>query len=105
MRSNPLRWLFLAGAIHITLTVAIFLVGKLQLLPTLFDTNGIGLTFAIDSVSYRSLREPDGRRMAGSRIYRPWLAIKAPLHCRLYSIVLRVAWTGGGPRHLLLPNR
>jgi hypothetical protein len=85
MRSNPLRWLLLAGVIHITLTVAIFLVGKLQLLPALFDTNGIGLTFAIDSASYRSLASQMVAEWQAHDL-STWLAIKAPLHCRLYSI-------------------
>lgn len=53
MRSNPLRWLLLAGAIHITLTVAVFLIGHFQLLPNVFDPHGIGLSFAIDGKSYR----------------------------------------------------
>src|ERR1051326_8839807 len=35
MRLNPQRWLLLAGAVHITLTLAIFLVGHFQLLPNL----------------------------------------------------------------------
>jgi 4-amino-4-deoxy-L-arabinose transferase-like glycosyltransferase len=77
--------LILAGAFHVALTLGIFLVGHFQLLPNLFDTNGVGISFAIDSSTYRYL----GSRMADefeAKGLSPWLAIKAPLHCRLYSL-------------------
>ena len=86
MRSNPLRWLLLAGAIHITLTVAIFLVGHFQLLPNVFDPHGTGLSFAIDGESYRK----QASRLATewqTNGFSAWLTYKAPLHCRLYSIL------------------
>lgn len=86
MRSNPLRWLLCAGAIHITLIVAIFVVGHFQLLPSVVDSNGTGLSFAIDATSYRSVAS----QMAGewqTHGLSAWLAMKAPLHCRLYSIL------------------
>jgi 4-amino-4-deoxy-L-arabinose transferase-like glycosyltransferase len=86
MRSNPLRWLLLAGAIHITLTLAIFLVGHFQLLPNTFDQHGTGLTFAIDGTSYRELASQLATtwQTAG---FQAWLAQKVPLHSRLYSIL------------------
>ena len=86
MRSNPLRWLLLAGAIHITLTLGIFLVGHFQLLPAVVDLHGTGLTFAIDATSYSSLAS----RLAfewETQGFSSWLAFKAPLHCRLYSVM------------------
>ena len=86
MRSNPLRWLLLAGVIHITLTLAIFLAGHFQLLPTVFDSHGTGLRFAIDATSYRTLSSQLATELQTNGI-DGWLAIKAPLHCRLYSIL------------------
>lgn len=86
MRSNPLRWLPLAGAIHITLTLAIFLVGHFQLLPNQFDQYGTGLSFAIDGDSYRTLSSQLAIQLQTNG-FSGWLAIKAPLHCRLYSIL------------------
>ena len=86
MRSNPLRWLLLAGAIHITLTLAIFLAGYFQLLPTVFDQHGTGLTFAIDGTSYRELASQLATALQTDGL-SGWLAVKAPLHCRLYSIL------------------
>lgn len=86
MRSNPLRWLLLAGAIHITLTLAIFLVGHFQLLPNVFDPHGTGLSFAIDGDTYRSLSSKLATELQTNG-FSGWFAIKAPLHCRLYSIL------------------
>ncbi|HSK62660.1 MAG TPA: STT3 domain-containing protein [Pyrinomonadaceae bacterium] len=86
MRSNPLRWLLLAGAIHITLTLAVFLAGHFQLLPNVFDQHGAGLLFAIDATSYRALSSQLANELQTNGI-DAWLAIKAPLHCRLYSIL------------------
>lgn len=86
MRSNALRWLLLAGVIHITLTLAIFLAGHFQLLPNVFDAHGTGLRFAIDATSYRTLSS-DLAIVLQANGLDAWLAIKAPLHCRLYSIL------------------
>ena len=79
------RPLLLAAAIHIALTIAIFLVGHFQLLPNTFDTNGIGLTFAIDGTTYRNLASQlvDGWNTNG---FSEWLNAKAPLHAHLYSL-------------------
>lgn len=86
MRSNPLRWLLLAGVIHITLTLAVFLAGHFQLLSNVFDSHGTGLRFAIDATSYRTLASQLATELQTNGI-ESWLAIKAPLHCRLYSIL------------------
>lgn len=86
MRSNPLRWLLLAGAIHITLTLAIFLAGHFQLLPNVFDQHGTGLTFAIDGASYREVASELATEWQLNG-FSAWLAHKAPLHSRLYSIL------------------
>ena len=86
MRSNPLRWLLLAGAIHITLTLAIFLAGHFQLLPSLFDRYGTGLTFAIDGASYREVASQLAIEWQTNG-FSAWLALKAPFHCRLYSLL------------------
>lgn len=85
MRSNPLRWLLLAGAIHITLTLAIFLVGHFQLLPNVFDEHGTGLSFAIDGASYRHYASLLANEWQTNG-FSSWLAHKVPLHSRLYSI-------------------
>ena len=67
------------------LTAIIFLVGHFQLLPTVFDQNGIGLTFAIDGATYRRLASEMATHWHTYGV-SPWLDIKSPLHARLYSI-------------------
>src|SRR5688572_30195241 len=86
MQSKPLRWLLLPGVIHITLTLAVFLAGHFQLLPNVVDVHGTGLRFAIDATSYRALSSDLATALQTNGI-DAWLSIKAPLHCRLYSLL------------------
>jgi 4-amino-4-deoxy-L-arabinose transferase-like glycosyltransferase len=79
------RHLLLAAAVHITVTVAIFLTGHFQLLPGTFHENGTGLSFAIDGATYRTLAGDMADELQSDGL-RAWLAVKAPLHCRLYSL-------------------
>jgi 4-amino-4-deoxy-L-arabinose transferase-like glycosyltransferase len=85
LRFNPLRWLLIAGAVHVALSTIIFLIGHFQLMPGVFDQNGIGLTFAIDGATYRRLASEMATHWQTYGI-SPWLDIKSPLHARLYSI-------------------
>ncbi len=80
-----MRHLLLAAAVHIALTIAIFLAGHFQLLPGTFDENGTGLSFAIDAATYRTLAGDLADELHSDGL-RAWLAMKAPLHCRLYSL-------------------
>lgn len=80
-----MRWLLIAGAFHLALTTIVFLIGHFQLLPSFFDQNGIGLTFAIDGATYRRLASEMATHWQTYGI-SPWLDIKSPLHARLYSI-------------------
>lgn len=89
MRSNPQRWLILAGVIHITLTVAIFLVGHFQLLPNFVDAYGtVGTVspFPVDAAAYRNAASDLANELQTNG-FSAWLAVKAPLHCRLYSLL------------------
>jgi 4-amino-4-deoxy-L-arabinose transferase-like glycosyltransferase len=85
LKPNLLRWLFIAGVLHVALTTIIFLTGHYQLLPGIFDQNGIGLTFAIDGATYRRLASEMATHWQ-TYGFSPWLDIKSPLHARLYSI-------------------
>ena len=89
MPSKSLRWLLVAGALHVALTTTIFLVGHFQLLPTVFDQNGIGLTFAIDGATYRRLASEMATHAQTYGI-SSWLDFKSPLHARLYSITFAI---------------
>lgn len=90
-RSNLRRLLVLAGAIHIALTITIFLVGHFQLLPSTFDEHGNGLTFALDGTIYQRVASDlaDEWRFAG---FNAWLDARVPFHSRLHSILFA---TGG----------
>ena len=80
-----MRWLILAGVLHVALTTIIFIIGHFQLWPGAFDQNGIGLTFAIDGATYRRLASEMATQLQTYGV-SPWLDIQSPLHCRLYSI-------------------
>src|SRR5262249_42372571 len=79
------RYLLLAAAAHVALTIAIFSIGHFQLLPGTFDRNGIGLTYAIDGATYQKLSSELVEELQTNG-FRAWLNAKAPLHCELYSL-------------------
>ncbi|HEV8168850.1 MAG TPA: hypothetical protein VGP59_05865, partial [Pyrinomonadaceae bacterium] len=85
MKHVLLRYLILAGVVHVTLTATIFLIGHFQLWPNTFDENGTGLTFAIDGASYQQVASnlADELQTNGAGA---WLNTKAPFHSRLYSL-------------------
>ncbi len=85
LRVSPLRLLIVAAAVHLAATITVFVLGHFQLLPGFFDTNGIGVTFAIDGATYQRLASAMATQWQNYG-FGPWLDIKAPLHCRLYSI-------------------
>ena len=85
MKHVILRYLILAGVVHVTLTTAIFLIGHFQLLPNTFDENGTGLTFAIDGASYQRVASNLANEFQTNGV-SAWLNAKAPFHSRLYSL-------------------
>jgi hypothetical protein len=90
MQLTPQRWLLLAGAVHITLTLAIFLVGHFQLLPAFLDQSGSIATVSSlpsDAAAYRNLSSDLARQIQANG-FSSWLEIRAPLHCRIYSVLL-----------------
>jgi 4-amino-4-deoxy-L-arabinose transferase-like glycosyltransferase len=85
LECGPVRHLLIAGCLHIALAIVIFFAGHFQLLPGVFDQNGIGLSFAIDGASYQRLASDlvDTWQANG---FSAWLNVNAPLHARLYSL-------------------
>ena len=85
LAKNFVSFAFICGLFHVALTIAIFLIGRFQLLPGTFDENGIGLTFAIDGTTYRALINDlvSVWQMDGTHA---WLDARAPLHAHLYSV-------------------
>jgi len=88
-RTQPLRRLLLIAALlHIILAIAITVVGKARLLPNTFDANGVGVAFALDSVSYREQALYMASQLREGRV-RDWINYRAKLatfHARVYSI-------------------
>lgn len=77
--------LMAAAALHLLLVVIINLIGRFALLPATFDSNGIGVSFAVDSVPYRNyiialvnVLKRDG--------LLAWLRDTAPFHVKFYSL-------------------
>jgi len=83
--NSKLRFLILAGAIHVALTTAIFLIGHFRVWPNRFDENGIGITFAIDGKTYHQVAIELVSEWKTNG-FTAWLKTKAPLHSRLHSI-------------------
>ena len=79
----------ICGLFHVAVAIAIFLIGRFQLLPGTFDEHGIGLTFAIDGTTYRALISDlvSVWQMNGTEA---WLDAGAPLHAHFYSVSFAV---------------
>jgi hypothetical protein len=84
---NKIPWhLFLAAAaIHITFVVAIYFIGRSQMFPQTFNTNGVGVSFAIDSRSYRIEAEDMAHLIRQGR-FRDWLNYNSSFHVKIYSL-------------------
>lgn len=86
--NSPLRLLIFAAILHVALSIGITVIGKVQVLPNTFDSNGIGISFALDSESYR-VQAAYMARLLRAGMFREWVSYRAPLatfHSRLYSI-------------------
>ena len=85
----------IAGAIHIALTTAVFLIGHFRVWPNTFNENGIGITFAIDGNTYHQLAINLVNEWKTNG-FVAWLNAKAPLHSRLYSLSFMIfGWLVG----------
>ena len=91
----PPRWIAAAIGLHLTITASIYFVGRCALSPGVFDTNGIGISFAPDARGYQAkaslLAEILTRDGAAA-----WLTAPAALHVKLYSLSFAVCgpWLG-----------
>lgn len=74
-----------ALALHLSLVVTMSIVGPLAILPGVIDSNGVGISFAIDSVWNRV----DAANLAQVLRHRgivEWIKYPAPFHAKLYSV-------------------
>jgi hypothetical protein len=79
------RFLAIAGIWHIAFVLAVFLVGRAQLAPKTIDRNGIGISFAIDTHSYR-IESEDMAKLIWQGKIRDWTRYNASFHVKLYSL-------------------
>jgi hypothetical protein len=82
----PLSRLLVAAALlHLSLAVAVTVAGRYRLLPNDFDAQGIGISFAADSVGY--LNECVAlEQMLESGQLSAWTKSDSGLHVKLYSL-------------------
>jgi len=95
LRLKPLHWLIAAAILHLCLTISVFMIGHLSLMPSTFDANGTGLSFATDSVAYRNWAS-EMVTVWRSEGLSAWIHTQASLHVRIYSIAFAaVGWLLG----------
>lgn len=82
---TPTRWLMCAAVLHLFVTVAIFVVGHFQLLPSTFDAHGTGTSFVPDATVYQVVTSELAQTLRHQGI-SAWYNLQAPFHCRLLSI-------------------
>ena len=91
---SPLHWSFarlllVAVAFHIVLILAISLVSICELIPRTFNRDGVGISFAIDSIGYHKEASEMAQLLQQGRL-RDWIDYQSifptTLHIRLYSL-------------------
>ncbi len=78
-----------AAALHLALSLAINLAGRFNLLPSLFDPNGISSALALDSLLYRKHAIELVNALARGHV-GDWLNAPLPFHVKLYSLSFAV---------------
>src|SRR2546421_3450295 len=79
------RLIAVAACLHVGMVLIIYLVGRFALLPDTFDEHGIGISFAIDSASYRIEAAKMAQLLGGWNI-AGWMAFGSQFHVKLYSL-------------------
>src|SRR5207302_4685791 len=83
-RCRPAQLLIVAAIFHLVLTITVFSLGRLHVLPRTFDERGIAISFAPDSAVFR-----DGAAGLSPTLRRGeilhWLIGRQPFHLKLNS--------------------
>lgn len=85
LRLNRSHLLILAIVLHTSTVAGIYLLGRSQVAPTTFDTNGTGLSFAIDAHNYRVEAEQMATLIRQLR-FREWKNYNSSFHVKLFSL-------------------
>src|SRR5713101_1015816 len=84
LQTHPSRLLIVAACLHLAATTSVFIIGRLWLMPSQFDRNGVG-EFAADGRMHQLDTLILTERL-GSQGIAAWLSAVAPLHVRIYSL-------------------
>ncbi|OLE52204.1 MAG: hypothetical protein AUG51_19045 [Acidobacteria bacterium 13_1_20CM_3_53_8] len=90
-----MRLLVIAAILHLSVAFIIFWIGRSSIAPNLFDSNGIAVSFAYDSVHYQ-LEAKSLADMLTRREIIAWLTASSQFHVKLYSrcFMLFGPWVG-----------
>jgi hypothetical protein len=81
--------LIVAAVFHVAVTLSVFAVGRLGVLPRSVDANGIAVSFASDGVGF--LREADQlAELLRRGQLSVWNSADSPVHLKLYSISIAI---------------
>src|SRR4051812_3710616 len=86
--TKPARLLLVAAVFHVTLVTAIYVIGKLALVPGVFDVNGFG-AFAPDNYFYQEQASSLAETLNQEGI-SAWLAEPSAIHIKLFSLSFAV---------------
>src|SRR5712692_8268019 len=94
LSARPVLFLVAAALLHISVTAAVFAVGKYQLMPAQFRATGLG-EFASDCFPYQD-EAVDLVEVLKNQGLTTWATWPTQLHVRLYSLPLAVLsrWMG-----------
>src|SRR5258708_11997938 len=83
LEAHPRQLLIVAAALHLAVSISIFVIGRTQLMPSQFDRNGVG-PFASDGLFYQEhiVTLTSKLKNQGPLV---WLPSVSPFPPRLYS--------------------
>jgi hypothetical protein len=89
LQLSAVRLILVAGAFHIILVLGISLIGITGILPSTFNADGVGISFAIDSIGYHQEASEMAQLLQKGR-FQDWLdypsVFPTTLHIRIYSL-------------------
>jgi len=86
---SPAELLFVAAVMHVAITVTVFMVGRKTLLPSIFDSNGIAVSFASDGVGYLDDAATLAQMLRRGDLL-VWVNSPYAFHLKLYSLPFAV---------------
>ncbi len=89
LQLSAVRLILIAAAFHIIFVLGISLVGITGILPNTFNAEGVGISFAIDSIGYHREASEMAQLLQKGR-FQDWLdypsVFPTTLHIRVYSL-------------------